>query len=73
MSPFLGTQQQFDAIHHKAFGEKRSEQLVMHPGIERCYQDVTEFASHANDYAYDPFIRAKQFEKSTGIRLLRKG
>ena len=70
---FVGLQQQYDAIHHKVFGEKRCEHIVLHAGVNKCIQQLNDFSANTNDYSYDPFIRAKQFEKSTGIRLLRKG
>lgn len=69
----LGLQLQMDSIHHRVFRERCCDHLVVHPDIANCFERLTEFTTYANDYGYDPFIRAKQFEKSTGIRLLRKG
>ncbi|XP_067936998.1 tetratricopeptide repeat protein 41-like [Watersipora subatra] len=69
----IGVELEIDAIHHKVFGEKRCEHLVMHPGMTKCFKQLTDFATKENTYSYDPSVRAKQFERSTGTRLLREG
>lgn len=45
----------------------------MYSSVSQCFSALSQFARDTNDYTYDPFSRAKTFERATGIRLLRKG
>jgi len=58
-----------DDVKHQGFRDRTSQNLIRHSAVDNLYKQLCAFSTQENKYKYDPFVRAKHFEKSTGIRL----
>lgn len=61
-----------DEVQQASYASSRQENFTHYDSVDVCFEALSKFLEQANDYEYNPYDRAKQFEKAAGIQLLKK-